>query len=157
MTVSRRAHGLAYLAFSPANHAKFCSSDQTEIFLCLHWQIMLRKSFQLWRGILMRSSIFGWTLASQNPGCQAGEAISSGWAAAPSRFRGQNEGLDSSTWPLPWSPSQMPAGSRTPRGWGWAVHHMQRPARGIRVAESLSFTAVAFHDKTAVEDPSKAA
>lgn len=40
---------LAYLAFSPASHAKFCSSDQTEIFFCLDLQIMLTKSFQLRR------------------------------------------------------------------------------------------------------------
>lgn len=51
MAVSRRANSLVYLAFSPANHAKFWSSDQIEIFFCLGWQITLTKSFQFWRKI----------------------------------------------------------------------------------------------------------
>lgn len=47
MTVLGRASSFVYLAFSPGNYAKFCSSDQIEIFFCLDWQIMLTKSFQL--------------------------------------------------------------------------------------------------------------
>jgi len=90
VTVSRRANSLAYLAFSPANHAKFCSSDQIEIFFCLDWQITLTKSFQLWPKIFrINVEQHLYVDISQSESRVPGVVISDWWAA--SRLRSEDQ------------------------------------------------------------------